>query len=319
MTPLQFHPILKTTIWGGERIARFKHLDTDNDKIGESWEISAVENNISTVSNPPYQGRTLREVIRQYGPRLLGEQAYRQHKDNFPLLVKFIDAQKDLSIQVHPDDHTARKHGHKQGKTEMWYIVDATPGAKLFSGLKTVITPEEYAHLVETDRICDVLQQHDVKKGDVFYIPAGRIHSIGAGCLIAEIQQTSDVTYRIYDFNRTDSNGQPRPLHTALAAEAIDYNVYTDCKTTYHLQENAPVKLVDSPFFSTNLYRITQPTTIDYSSSDTFFILIFTEGEATVSNNEGWSAHLQAGDTLLIPADNSKINVNGNVAFLETH
>ena len=223
MELFKFEPLLKQTIWGGNKIVAFKHIQSDMENVGESWEVSGVPGDESVVANGECKGKTLNEVLAEMKQKLVGEENYKRFGDRFPLLIKFIDARQDLSIQVHPDDETAHRQGKAMGKTEMWYVMDSDEDASLKVGLKKKITPEEYARMVEDDTICDALGNYKVKSGDCFFIPAGRIHAICSGSFIAEIQQTSDVTYRIYDYKRKDKNGNYRELHTKEAAEAIDY------------------------------------------------------------------------------------------------
>ena len=204
MELIKFEPLLKQTIWGGNKIIPFKQLDQQLDQVGESWEISGVQGNETIVKEGQYKGMKLNELVARLGEKLVGRDNYERFGNEFPLLIKFIDAQRDLSIQVHPDDETAHRQGKSRGKTEMWYVLPSEPEAQLFSGLKQQITPEQYAQMVADDTITEALSQYHVQEGDVFFIPAGRIHAIGAGCFVAEIQQTSDVTYRIYDYNRRD-------------------------------------------------------------------------------------------------------------------
>ncbi|MBQ1702000.1 MAG: class I mannose-6-phosphate isomerase, partial [Prevotella sp.] len=237
----------------------------------------------------------------------------------FPLLIKFIDARQDLSIQVHPSDEIAHKQGKERGKTEMWYIMDSAPEAKLYCGLKQQITPDEYKQMVENDTICDALAQYEVKEGDVFFLPAGRIHAIGSGCFLAEIQQTSDVTYRIYDYKRKDKNGNYRELHTQQAAESINYQVEKNYRTEYVAQQNRGVSLVRCPYFNTAVYDLDEPMTIDYSELDSFVILIGMKGEGTIKDNEGNETSLKAGETILIPATTETIKMEGTIKFLETY
>lgn len=217
MYPLKFEPILKQTLWGGDKIIAFKHLNETLSGVGESWEVSAVENNESVVANGPDKGLTLSEMVGKYRQELVGEANYSRFGTKFPLLIKFIDAKLDLSIQVHPGDELARKRHNSFGKNEMWYVVSADKGAKLISGFSEQITPKEYKERVYDGTFAEVLQTCDVKAGDVFYVPAGRVHGIGAGAFVAEIQQTSDITYRIYDYNRKDKEGKLRELHTTQA------------------------------------------------------------------------------------------------------
>ena len=315
----KFKPLLKQTIWGGERIAPFKRLECNMGQVGESWEISGVKGQETVVDGGPYDGLTTNELVATLRDRLLGRDNYLRYGDEFPLLIKFIDAAGDLSVQVHPDDATAMRHGRKRGKTEMWYVMDSEPSATLMVGLKRSITPDEYKALVANGTICDAISRYNVKEGDCFYIPSGRIHSIGAGCFLTEIQQTSDVTYRIYDFKRKDKDGNFRELHTAEAADAIDYQVQESYRTEYDRVKNEPAELVDCPYFRTALYDLDEPMTLDYSELDSFVILIGVCGEATLTCDDGTSATLSAGHTLLLPATTGIVGVSGKVKFLETY
>lgn len=315
----KFKPLLKQTIWGGERIAPFKRLECNMGQVGESWEISGVKGQETVVDGGPYDGLTTNELVATLRDRLLGRDNYLRYGDEFPLLIKFIDAAGDLSVQVHPDDATAMRHGRKRGKTEMWYVMDSEPSATLMVGLKRSITPDEYKALVANGTICDAISRYNVKEGDCFYIPSGRIHSIGAGCFLTEIQQTSDVTYRIYDFKRKDKDGNFRELHTAEAADAIDYQVHESYRTEYDRVKNEPAELVDCPYFRTALYDLDEPMTLDYSELDSFVILIGVCGEGTLTCDDGTSATLSAGHTLLLPATTGIVGVSGKVKFLETY
>lgn len=319
MKPLKFNAFLKQTIWGGNKIIPFKHLDSQLENVGESWEISGVKDHQTIVSEGEYAGRALNEVVEKLKGKLIGESNYEQFGNEFPLLIKFIDARQDLSIQVHPTDEIAKKQGKSRGKTEMWYIMDSDKDAHLRSGLKKKITPAEYKEMVENDTILDAIADYLVKEGDCFFLPAGRIHSIGKGCFLAEIQQTSDVTYRIYDFKRKDKNGNYRELHTDLAAECINYEVLNDYRTVYTSQKNQGVSLVHCPYFHTAVYDLDEPMTLDYSELDSFVILIGVKGEGTIVDNEGNETSLRAGETILIPATTNELKVNGTVKFLETY
>lgn len=319
MKPLKFNAFLKQTIWGGNKIIPFKHLGSHLENVGESWEISGVKDHQTIVSEGEYAGRALNEVVEELKGKLIGESNYEQFGNEFPLLIKFIDARQDLSIQVHPTDEIAKKQGKSRGKTEMWYIMDSDKDAHLRSGLKKKITPAEYKEMVENDTILDAIADYSVKEGDCFFLPAGRIHSIGKGCFLAEIQQTSDVTYRIYDFKRKDKNGNYRELHTDLAAECINYEVLNDYRTVYTSQKNQGVSLVHCPYFHTAVYDLDEPMTLDYSELDSFVILIGVKGEGTIVDNEGNETSLRAGETILIPATTNELKVNGTVKFLETY
>lgn len=317
MKILRFQPIMKQTLWGGKRIATFKQFDCTNSNIGESWELSGVAGNETTCVT--MGGKSLNTLVAEYKDRLVGKANYERFGNEFPLLIKFIDAHQDLSIQVHPDDATALRQGKTRGKTEMWYLMHSDAGAKLYSGLKQQITLEQYKTMVEDGSICDALAQYSVKEDDVFFLPAGRIHSIGSGCFLVEIQQTSDVTYRIYDFKRKDKDGNYRQLHTDEAAEAIDFTVYDDYRTLYTPCKNRAVELVNCPYFTTNVYDINRPTPIETAKHDTFIILIVVKGEGTITTDEGEMTQVATGDTLLIAAENKHLVADGNIKLLETH
>lgn len=322
MYPLKFEPILKQTLWGGDKIIPFKHLNSDLKGVGESWEISGVEDNESVVANGPDKGLTLADMVRKYREELVGEANYARFGNKFPLLIKFIDAKQDLSIQVHPTDELAKKRHNSMGKTEMWYVVDADKGAKLRSGFSEQITPKEYKERVLNNTITDVLQEYEIHPGDVFFLPAGRVHSIGAGAFIAEIQQTSDITYRIYDFNRKDANGKTRELHTDLAREAINYEVLDDYRTKYDAVKDEPVELVACPYFTTSLYDMTEEISCDYSELDSFVIFICMEGACKMRDNEGHELTVSAGESILLPATTQDIIIipeGGNVKLLEAY
>ena len=287
---------------------QYKAIETDQKNIGESWELSGVPGNESVVSNGELAGRTITELIKEYGPEMLGRKVYETYGEKFPLLIKFIDARDDLSIQVHPDDAMAQAvHGQPFGKTEMWYVVSADKDAHLMSGLSTEITPEEYVSRVENNTITDVLCDYKVAAGDVFFLPAGRIHSIGKGCFIAEIQQTSDLTYRIYDFGRLGLDGKPRELHTELAKDAIDYSVSEDYRTAYAPVLNEDTPLVECEYFTTNLLDLTEQISVDVKSKDSFVILICLEGQGELKDSQGNVVALKQGETLLVPAVTDEI------------
>lgn len=314
----KFEPLLKQTLWGGDKIIPFKHLNTKMEQVGESWEISGVKDYETIVANGPDKGKSLNQLVREMKDQLVGKENYERFGDEFPLLVKFIDAHQDLSIQVHPSDEVAHRQGKSHGKTEMWYALPSTPGAMLYNGLKQQITPEQYKQMVENDTITDALARYEVHEGDVFFIPAGRIHTIGAGCFVAEIQQTSDVTYRIYDFKRKDKNGNYRELHTQLAAESIDYTVLDNYRTLYEPLKNEGVQVATCPYFTTAVYDLTEPMTLDYSELDSFVILMAVKGEGRLICN-GEEMPFQMGDTVLFPATTNEVKVEGEVKFLETY
>lgn len=298
----KFEPILKSTLWGGEKIVPYKGIASAQTAVGESWELSGVRGNESIVAEGPEAGTTLPSLIDRHGAALLGKRVYERFGREFPLLVKFIDARQDLSIQVHPDDKLAQERHGSKGKTEMWYVVDADPGARLRSGFAKQVSAAEYEASVADNTITDILQEYAIHPGDVFFLPAGRVHSIGAGAFIAEIQQTSDITYRIYDFNRRDAEGRTRELHTELAKGAIDYTVLSDYRTHYEPAADRPVELVSCPYFTTTLYDLTCGQTADLSATDSFLVAICIGGSGTLTDDGGNRVCIRQGETVLVPA-----------------
>jgi mannose-6-phosphate isomerase len=309
MYPFIFKPILKEIIWGGTAIRPFKGLEPSDVKTGESWELSHVEGNYSVVANGALAGKTIDELIALYGACLTGEKVFQRFGATFPLLIKFIDAHENLSVQVHPNDELAQARHHSFGKTEMWYVVKAAPGAALYSGFSRQIDKEEYVRRIGDDSIMDVLQRYEVEEGDVFFLPAGRIHAIGAGCFIAEIQQTSDITYRIYDYNRKDATGNSRELHTELAKDAIDYTVYPDYRTAYTPLPNRVVPLVQCKYFTTNLLELDLPKERDCAAIDSFIVYICMEGKTILRDNRNNELTVHQGQTVLIPAETQHITI----------
>lgn len=321
MYPFIFKPILKEIIWGGTDIRLFKGLEPSEAKIGESWELSNVEGNASVVANGELEGKTIDDLIDAYGEKLLGKKVMDQFGKIFPLLIKFIDARDNLSIQVHPDDELAQKRHQSFGKTEMWYVVKAVPEAILYSGFSKQIDADEYVRRVADNTIMDVLQCYQVKEGDVFFLPAGRVHAIGAGCFIAEIQQTSNITYRIYDYNRKDANGNSRELHTELAKDAIDYTLSDDYRTHYTPQKDEPVELAQCKYFTTNLLELDKPMERVFSSIDSFVVYICMGGDAVISDDKGNELVVHQGQTVLIPAEVQSVSINPSPSakFMETY
>ena len=307
--PIIFEPIFRQMVWGGEKIPAYKGVKADVDHIGESWEISAYGDKVSVVANGPLAGRDLNSLVKEFKGELVGKHIYADNGDEFPLLIKFIDALNDLSIQVHPNDSMAeRVHGPgNKGKTEMWYVISADPGAALYCGLKQAITPDDYTRMVADGSITDALQRYEVHPGDVFFLPPGRIHSICSGCFLAEIQETSDLTYRIWDYGRLGLDGKPRQLHTELAREAIDYKVYPEgYKTSYKHAQDREVVLVNCPFFTTSLYDLTRPLKKSLKGIDSFMVVMVLEGNGTLECM-GHTQELRQGTTILIPANATSI------------
>lgn len=315
-----FKPIFQTKIWGGNAILPYKGLEPSDEKIGESWELSAVPEAVSVVASGPDAGTTLTELIDRHGAELMGEHVYTKYGNQFPLLVKFLDSSEPLSVQVHPDDEKALEQGHLNGKTEMWYVLDTKEDADIAAGFKTKITPEEYKNLVEAGTFEDCLNFVKIKKGDTFFIPGRRVHALGAGALVAEIQQTSDVTYRIYDYNRKDDNGNTRELHTELALQTLNFDDSEDAMVDYNPVLNLPVELVNCKLFTTNLLHLDRELMRDYSECDSFVILILTEGSVEIKTADE-SMNINAGTTVLIPASTKGITIipQGQATLLETY
>ena len=319
--PFTFKPILKKVIWGGSDICPFKEISPVENGVGESWELSHVEGNYSIVANGELAGKSLDDLIRQYGAQLMGQEVIDRFGTTFPLLIKFIDARDNLSIQVHPDDELAKARHNSFGKTEMWYVIKATKDASLYSGFSKQIDADEYVKRVQDNTIMDVLQRYNVNEGDVFFLPAGRVHAIGAGCFIAEIQQTSNITYRIYDYNRKDANGNTRELHTELAKDAIDYTLYPDYRTHYKAHTNATIELANCKYFTTNLMDVDATMTRDFKDLDSFVIYICMEGKASLKDDKGNEIFVHQGQTVLMPADTKGVTISPapKAKFMETY
>ncbi|WP_234736866.1 type I phosphomannose isomerase catalytic subunit [Tellurirhabdus bombi] len=319
--PLTFETIFKDKIWGGQKIKTVLGKDfSPLPNCGETWEISGVEGNVSVVKEGALKGQSLEALLAEHKGDLVGAHVYEKFGDTFPLLVKFIDANDDLSIQVHPNDELAKKRHNSFGKTEMWYILQADEGAELNSGFNREVSREEYIKAVEENTLPDILNMEKVEEGDVFFLPAGRVHYIGKGCLLAEIQQTSDITYRIYDFDRKDDKGQTRELHTELAVDAIDYKHYDDYKTHYESRLNQSVNAVSCPYFTTNVIHFDQEVMHDYAHIDSFVILVCVGGGVTIQA-EGAQTSLRTGECALIPAAIKQITLipDGEMTLLESY
>ena len=305
---------LKTVLWGGDKIAAFKGITLDCHNVGESWEISGLKGHDSVVLEGEHAGTSLRKLIRHYKDQLVGKRVYRKHGNEFPLLVKFIDAHSDLSVQVHPNDDLARRRHDCSGKTEMWYIIDAEPGASLLAGMSRTITPKQYLEHMENGTLLNVLARHETHEGDIFFLPAGRIHSIGAGNLLLEVQQSSDITYRVYDYDRIDSNGKPRQLHTDLAVDAIDYTISRDCLRHYP-DRSGKIQLLNSIFFDVDrimvdgVYHLPMP-------HDAFLCLMCVSGHSTIDCGNGTIYDIGQGESLLAPACVHSLDFKGKATII---
>lgn len=321
MKPYKFEPYLKTTLWGGYQIAPFKGIYTAQPNIGESWEISGVPGHESIaiergLIDDVDVGLTLTELIDKYKGLLMGNKVYKRFGNKFPLLVKFIDSRQDLSVQVHPDDKLAQERHGCAGKTEMWYIIKSDVGAKIYAGLRKQITPEDYENMVtaeaEANPMADVIATHEAHQGDLFFLPAGRLHAIGAGNFLAEIQQTSDITYRVYDFGRKDAHGNPRELHTELAKDAIDYQVWPEYRTSYDSTQPTS-QLINCPYFVVHRVVVQVAQQIDFHC-DSFVVVVCLWGEANING-----VKVRQGETLLVPASENVLYIFGNATFLTAH
>ena len=314
--PITFKPILKERIWGGEKLTTVFKKGSEKTEIGESWELSDVDGDISIVSNGPLKGKSLKDLIQTYKGQLLGEKVYKAFGNSFPILIKYIDAKTPLSIQVHPSNELAKTRHNSFGKNEMWYIMEVEENAELIVGFNQELTQKSYQRKLDEGKILEVLNTEKISKGDTFYIPTGRVHAIGAGVVLAEIQQTSDVTYRIYDYKRVDAKtGKERELHTQLALDAIDYQLHDSYKTAYTLKENKSSELVYSPYFKTNIIQLKGHLKQDYSGLDSFVIYMCVEGNAEIKCGLK-SYQLNLGQTMLLPATILNVELISNHAKL---
>ncbi|NOY50410.1 MAG: mannose-6-phosphate isomerase [Chlorobi bacterium] len=317
--PMKFKPVFKDKIWGGQKIKTSLGIDFgDLPNCGEAWMMSGVEGNQTLVDNGFLAGNELNEIVEIYMGELVGDRVFDRFGNEFPLLIKFIHSNDWLSIQVHPDDELARKRNIGFGKTEMWYMLDADDDATLIAGFNKKTDKEQYVHHLENKTLKEILNFEKVKKGDVFYIPAGRVHALGPGCLLAEIQQTSDTTYRIYDWDRIDANGMYREIHTEEALDAIDFAYHEEYKTKYDNKMNQTNQIVDSEYFTTRIINLDKAVIKNYTELDSFVIYIVTEGGLTIKW-DGGEIGVAKGETLLVPAsiDNLAINPSMESSLLE--
>tara|TARA_R110002050_G_scaffold118467_3_gene235876 strand:- start:300 stop:1271 length:972 start_codon:yes stop_codon:yes gene_type:complete len=312
--PIKFTPILKDKIWGGQKLKTILNKNSELPNIGESWEISDVQGNTSMVSNGSLKGQSLKQLLDTYTSDLIGLQNYRIFKDKFPLLIKFIDAKEDLSIQLHPNDELAAKRHNSFGKTEMWYVLQADEGSNLIVGFNQKVTPEVYLEHLKNKTLTTILNFDKVKTGDTYFIEVGRVHAIGAGVMVAEIQQTSDITYRVYDWDRVDSDGNERELHNDLALDAIDFDMEDNFRVSYKKTENQSNEMVSCPYFTTNYLKVNK-TIKRENHHDSFIIYICVEGNVKVTAN-GFSESINKGETILLPAAISSYEISSKNAIL---
>lgn len=320
--PMLFEPNLQTKVWGGKQLTQWKQLP-EQLHIGESWEVSAVEKAPSVIANGTWAGYSLTEVINKMPQAVLGKEVAKKYNNQLPLLVKFIDSNDDLSVQVHPNDAMAKRLHNGMGKTEMWYVLSAEPGAYIYAGFQKALSPEEYTHRVANGTIIDTLAKHEIHAGDVFYIPSGRIHAIGKGVRLVEVQQSSDLTYRIYDYNRMDLNGLPRELHTEYAAQALDYKVYREYRSDYVDKIDTANACIDTEYFTVRVVSIKEPIHRNMIKYDSFIILTCTKGQCKIHiRSTQDEITLQEGYASLIPAaiaDYDIIPIHGEVKVLESY
>ncbi len=307
--PLKFNSLYNEKIWGGQKLKQVLGIDFgDMPNCGEAWALSGVKDNETIVTNGFLAGNKLNELVEVYMDDLVGGKVYEKYKNEFPILVKFIDATNYLSIQVHPDDELAQKRGLGNGKTEMWYIIDADKGSELISGFSKKVTQKTYLDHLENEKLLEILNVEKVNAGDVFFIPAGRVHALGPGILLAEIQQTSDTTYRIYDWGRVDAQGNPRELHTEEALEALDFNVYETYRSEYGRVKNQSIEVVTQPCFTTNVLHFDKALAKDYNELDSFVIYTCLQGSMRVKYPDG-EENLKMGECLLIPNEISDLKL----------
>ena len=314
--PLQFEPILKDRIWGGTKLKTYLNKPITSEITGESWEISTVENDVSVIANGFFKGKSLNEIISEFPKEVLGTKVHQQFGQQFPLLFKYLDAREDLSIQVHPNDELAAKRHNSFGKTEMWYVMQADDNARLIVGFKEKSSKEAYQKSLENKTIIDILDTKKVKKGDVFLLETGTVHAIGAGTVIAEIQQTSDITYRLYDFDRVDAQGNKRELHIDLALDAINYNV-VEAQKDYSRVKNSSNEMVNCPYFTTNFIPLDGKIEVE-KDKKSFTVYMCVEGNFEIEN-KGESYNYKTGDTVLIPAEMTSFEINGKASLLEIY
>ena len=314
----KFNNILKPVLWGGDKLVAFKGLPACDEPIGESWELSAVPGHESVVKGGEDDGLTLSQLVQRYGADLVGENVYRRYGDSFPLLIKLIDAKRDLSIQVHPDDAMAQRRHGSFGKNEMWYILDADEGATIATGFKRPITPEEFDRHLAEGTLLDLVNRDASHPGDVFYIPAGMIHAIGAGNLLAEVQQSSDITYRVWDYNRRDADGNLRELHTSQAREALDYNALDGQVAPPEPSLIGSTELLTTRYFSLTHYIVDKGLRIEIPQSHSFLALTCIQGESLIEAEGLPSSAIKQGETVLIPACAHWVVFTGSARLLVT-
>jgi len=316
--PIKFIPILKEKVWGGAQLKQLFNKDTNSKNVGESWEISGVENNVSLVENGTLQGKSLTQLIQEFKSDLLGTKVYQEFGDTFPLLFKFIDAKEDLSVQLHPNDALAIKRHNSFGKNEMWYILNSEENGKLVLGFNQKMNKTLYKKHLSENTLSQILHSEKVKKGDAYFIETGTVHAIGAGVVLVEIQQTSDITYRIYDYNRPGINGKLRELHADLALEAINFKP-SNPKLSFENKVNIPIQLYKCSYFQTNKIEITKSIHRDLKYIDSFVVYMCVEGNGTLMINNN-SEEFKKGDTLLIPAQNNSVElISNNTTILEVY
>jgi mannose-6-phosphate isomerase len=316
--PLKFHPILKDKIWGGQKLKTLLNKESHLPNVGESWEISDVDGDTSIVANGNLENQSLKQLLGTYKADLIGKKNYEQFGNTFPLLIKFIDAKEDLSIQLHPNDELSAKRHNSFGKTEMWYVMQADPDSNLIVGFNQKMTPELYLKHLQEKTLTQILNFDKVNTGDTYFIEVGRVHAIGAGVLLAEIQQTSDITYRVYDWGRVDEKGNSRELHNDLALDAFNFNMPENFRVSYNKKENQSNNMVSCPYFTTNYLKINETIKIK-NTYDSFIIYICVDGEADILTPNNIET-IKAGETILVPANIQAFEITSkNATLLEVY
>lgn len=312
LAPLKFKPIFKSVLWGGDRITQLKHMpDITGNNIGESWEVSAMPGNESVVDGGTFHGASLPHLVSTLREQLVGNEVYKVYGNDFPLLIKIIDAHDRLSVQVHPDDELAAQQHHSPGKTEMWYIIDAAPQACIMAGVNRELTVQEFDTLLASGHITDCITTHRSKPGDVYFLPAGTIHSIGAGNLLVEIQQASDITYRLYDFDRRDASGNKRQLHTELARRAVSLTPSQHIASHCNAEPQSVHTLASCKHFDVKLISPCGTLPLQWTPMKSFMVIVCTMGSMSITTHPGCITHMRAGETILVPACAPAVTAQG--------
>ena len=318
--PIKFQPIYKYRLWGGNKLKKVLKKNCKGNNIGESWEVSDIEGDETIVINGPLKGYGLKELIFEFKGDFIGHSVFKKFKGKFPLLIKFIDSKEPLSIQVHPNNEYARLYHNSFGKNEMWFIMETDLSAEIIIGFNKELSVEEYKKAIKKNTLLELVNFEKIHKRDAYYIPAGRIHAIGAGVVLAEIQQTSDITYRIYDYNRIDKlTGLKRELHNDLAENVLEFKGCDKYNTDYEIERNISNELIHSPYFKTNYISIDGEVIKNYSKLDSFVIYMCVNNQVNIIVNSELYI-LNYGETILLPANTLIVRlISSNCELLEIY